>query len=446
MVANMIFRNWVKITIIFLIYFNLLPCMSIAIEITSDFECNNANASTTYYTYLKQAGLDESGYTRGLKTGSFDYFNGERAVLKDHLEYYDGKVDANHPSDSLDHNATVKHNLDVDFSGDRDSSKGISTYYAEGFYTDNRAVSAHKKVWDANETWPSNEIGVTAKTFMSMAGTYDFKYSVDASNAYFVFSDSSGLSNKTGARRIDWEQSGLMRGEKINVTNDLYASGGYTPRAGEGDWLPCLQCPGNIPPFEPIDGVWPSSQALAMLTPAPSIATPGKCSPYGCSNCKNNCLSWAGICQLAGTITPSGEVTNVPQIPPVSIESYFVKKDDIAEYTINVRNQGTIDLKGVRLYDTLPEKAIFIDGSARLNDGPVVTDSAGKGIKSWYLDTIQAFAGDAGMKTITFRLNTSESGTSSDSIYAVYQIGNGPQQKTDPPVSSTPIEHTPEGI
>jgi hypothetical protein len=55
----------------------------------------------------------------------------------------------------------------------------------------------------------------------------------------FVFLDSSGFANSTGAMRIDWEHEARTTGGAKNATN-LTARGFFFPGAGESyDWLPC---------------------------------------------------------------------------------------------------------------------------------------------------------------------------------------------------------------
>ena len=150
----------------------IISAIASATTITSDFRCTTTNGETTHYTYLKN-GVKDSGYSRGLVTGSLTYLKGGVAKVVDHQEYHDGKFDTIQSA-----NASVVRDLTVDFAG----QKGESSFYAQGFYTNNRGISASKKIWFVNNTtfkispstkiswvdvsYPSNNINVDAHTNM----------------------------------------------------------------------------------------------------------------------------------------------------------------------------------------------------------------------------------------------------------------------------------------
>lgn len=264
--ALQILKILALISILMAVICNPAPASSLR----SEFICNNKDAITTYYTYLKEPKLQDSGYTRGMKTGSFNYFYNGDVALRDTMEYYDGLVDAKHPSGG-DHNSTIDHRLDVDFVGE----KGISTYYSQGFFPNNRAVSAGKKIyyidysnksWNLGGIYKSDKISVRGYTKMgaNLPNAFAFWYNGQVENGVMEVSDATGWSNKTGARRIDWEQDALMKGSFLNVTNNLIVERGLYLTKSPEDWLPC--CFDSLrPPVEPKGGVWPSSSVKSVL-------------------------------------------------------------------------------------------------------------------------------------------------------------------------------------
>ena len=75
---------------------------------------------------------------------------------------------------------------------------------------------------------------------MDMGGSYLMDYNIkEAENAYFVFNDASGFSNKTGSRRIDFEQEGLIKGDISNTQNYLAIEGEFTPRSNLSTKIGC---------------------------------------------------------------------------------------------------------------------------------------------------------------------------------------------------------------
>lgn len=442
---------------LFFVLFSILSSGVLSSTIESRFSCDNINSTTTYHTYLRESKLVESGYTTGFKTGSFNYFKGPKAVINDRQIYYDGAVDGDHPVTADDHNASVSHILTVDFIGEKGNATGISEFFAKGYYTDNRAVSAWKKIWDANKDYPSNNITVRAAATMNMKGIYDLKYNAKAENAYAIYTDKVGYSNKTGARRIEWEQSGLMTGEKVQFINDLKASSAYKPRAPGADWLPCTCFSGTIPAIEPIEGKdseWPSREALAMLEPAQRLPT-AACTPYGCKKCPDgsdnctvcslpNCNNFPGVYGYGSGISSSGVNMDLPKLPQVLVESYYVEnEEDVTEYAISVRNLGTSELTEVIAYVDITNTNAYVPRSATINGEPTVpVPSEDKKTLAFKLDNLQAEAGPTGIKAIVMRINTTVlgDGFNRDKVMAFVSYKTGTSQEKTTPVESIGIQ------
>jgi uncharacterized repeat protein (TIGR01451 family) len=419
----------------------LFSSIAMATTINSYFKCKNTNAATTFYSYLREPELQDSGYARGLKTGTMNYFNGTgEATLEDTVIYYDGKVDPAHPSElDIDHNSTLLHTLNVDFVSDEKDGSGISEFYAKGFYSNNRAVSAWKKVWfDKRHDLPSNSIIVEATADLRMKGVYDLRYNVSADNAYFVFKDAAGWSNRTGSRRVDWEQEGLMKGEQIQVTNDLVASDLWISRAGFGDWLPCCMVDGEIPPVEPIDSEWPSAGVYAMIQPkniklncANGICTPN-CT-YGCDGVQ--CIYTTG--EASGSYTTGeapGSFGAIPifqrDMPDVQVESFYKTVegvDNITEFTTYVSNLGSVAVTDVQLADLLPDNANYVPGSATINGQHADTSIKGNQL-AWRIGDLLAVSGPDGVRMVKYLVNTASMSDLADldnnSVYAGYYIGS----------------------
>jgi hypothetical protein len=417
---------------------SLLSSTCLATTIDSKFTCNNENASTTYYTYLKESALEESNYTRGLETGSFNYFRGESANIVDTQFIRDGRIDASNP-EGTDNNTSATHHLIVRFDGNKETARGISEFYAKGSYRDNRAVSAWKKVWFANDTYPSNNISVNATAYLNMKGIFDFKYNTFSKNSYFVFTDSAGWTNRSGARRMDWYQSGLMRGEKVQVTNDLRVSSDWISRApGIEDWLPCTCLSGlTYPPFEPKDSEWPSVEARAVLLPL-QLPPNANCSPYNCTGCPNgdckkcsaipNCNNFANIFGLGTPTSTTGEALELPKLESLQVEGYFsrVSGGDEISYTINVRNFETTTIEEVKVWTNVPTQAI-VPNSAYINDLSTVVRATVDGNSVFELGSLEPTIGPGGVKRINVRVLSSKLNNISPSsvdIYATYKIGS----------------------
>lgn len=447
-----------KAFILFFVLFSLFSSPVLATKIDSTFSCSNTNGETTVYSYLKSPGLQESGYKAGLMTGTFNYYKGDKAELTDKLIYYDGKVDGAHPANPLiNHNATVTHILNVNFSGDQNTSKGISEFIAKGFYTDNRAVSAAKKFWfnTPNNTllkhkftqYPTNKIHVETTSYMSLEGIYDLDYSANAENAYFVFDDAAGFSNKTGARRIDWEQEGLLKGKQIELTNNLHAISAFKSRAGGEDWLPCTCL--SVDPLNPPDlGIWPSPEAFAVLEDIPIWNNVNR----------RQVQDWRDAAGLlfpntAGTLETmsSGAIIRGLQTsttPLVQVESTW-KNDsqdkNTADYTIHVSNLGNSVAYDVVPVLKLAVNLSYISGSATINRLPLEPYRPyNNGSLYWNIGDLSAVSGPDGVQTIELKAKRIGDANPDKSIASVTFRGSGAfTDKTTKPTNSNPFAFLP---
>jgi hypothetical protein len=246
-----------------------------ATTVTSDLYVNTttgADATLMSYSYVKEPHLVESGYTDGLKTGAFNYLVNGDFEFNDYYQYYDGLDDDVHTT-YVDHNETVFHDLAVTFDGD----KGISEFYGKGFFRNNRALSAWKKIryddfgdYVPGETYMASTFVVDGQVWMgpydrapataSARGDYDFWWDADVTEGVVEIWEATGWTNRTGAQRIDFEQTALIKGS-VEIQNDLYTDNGlYIPAQGGADWLSC--CIGD--PVVIADG-WPSDDTMKLL-------------------------------------------------------------------------------------------------------------------------------------------------------------------------------------
>ena len=131
------------------------------------YECEGKNATSTTYSYLKEPRTEETGYTRGLKSGSFNYLENGTINLREEIGY-------DHGNGTIISNSTVDHSLTVEFEGER----GISEFFGRGYFGNNRWISAWKKIryeespsMKINNTpmvpRPSNSIRVDASVVMN---------------------------------------------------------------------------------------------------------------------------------------------------------------------------------------------------------------------------------------------------------------------------------------
>lgn len=407
----------------------VLCATSSAVTIKSTFECktnDDTNGTMTFYSYLKEPKLQKSGYTTGYKTGSLNYLFDGKINFSDEITYYDGQIEPGY-EDGDDINSSVRHIQYVNFSG----KKGISEFYAQGFFPSNRAMSAGKKIrfenltsiqykpqrlapedaylhnYDASKILVRADVGMGPTDRTGSEGDYDFKYNSNVTNGVIEIRDSTGWTNETGARRIDWDQDAIMRGS-FNVTNDLYSESLFFPGAGlNDDWLPCC-FDGTRPPIQnrdksavlKPDKLLPTKQQkLLNLSPLLELgASTGrytinsmrpddverKFENFTCE--ENNCTGYECIYTYAegeGTIksvperklpTPevgkiyaskviyklNGRLTDVG-IPPT------INSSDTITYEIRIEhNDRDILMKNITVTDILPSGMTYVPNSSTL--------------------------------------------------------------------------------
>jgi len=113
-------------TVIALMMVCIMPSQSI-LQFT--YQCEGKNATATTYSYLNEPRIEENGFARGLKSGSFNYLENGNINLEENIEYY-------YVNGTNITNSTVNHDLTVKFEGDR----GISEFFGRGYFANNRWV------------------------------------------------------------------------------------------------------------------------------------------------------------------------------------------------------------------------------------------------------------------------------------------------------------------
>jgi hypothetical protein len=253
-----------------IIIFLMMECITITPSHSTmqfAYTCEGKGATATTYSYLREPRL-ESGMSIGLKSGSFNYLENGDIKLEENINYDYG-------NGTKISNATDFHALKVDFEGKR----GISEFFGIGFFNNNRWISAWKKIrYEESPTmkvngWnvvsrPSNYINVDASVIMDSsinASSYAFDYDAKIKNGVIETRDAAGWSNRTGAKKYDWESETRTVGNEINITNVLYDSERIKVAAGPiGEWLPCNFC-GTIPTVDPLNVKWPTDVTIAAL-------------------------------------------------------------------------------------------------------------------------------------------------------------------------------------
>jgi hypothetical protein len=260
--------SFMRIYIILIIFFLFLVCAVPSDSLMEfQYKCAGTNATTTTYSYLKEPRVEETGYTRGLKSSSFNYLENGSIDLEENIKYFYG-------NGTNITNASIDHSMKVEFNGTR----GISEFFAKGFFGNNRWISAWKKIRyemspsmkKGSEAWvnrPSNDIKVDASAVMDTNNrmNYKFNYNAEIKNGVMEAKDSTGWTNRTGAKRYDWVYESLTSGKELAITNNLFESERIVPAAGPtGDWLPCF-CSGTMPAIEQLDEGWPSYVTKTVL-------------------------------------------------------------------------------------------------------------------------------------------------------------------------------------
>jgi hypothetical protein len=340
-------------------------------EMDFEFKCEGSDGATmSSYSYFKESSLQESGYTRGLKAGSFNYLENSKYLS------FSEKIKYKYSNGTAKGNSSYNHNMVLDFVGDR----GISEFYGKEFFKNNRAISAWKKI--RYEKIDPSYIGlgrsnmakeIFVRGVLTMDTTpgagYDLKYNANVKEGVIETWDASGWSNRTGARRIDWEHTSLMHGS-VSVVNNLRERAPLVAHAGEEDWLPCCYT-GTSPAIEPIYSPWPTMRVVKTLE-ADRILPQRYCG-QGCyangtcntsSGCKDikctpeNCQGFecmyttdlGGLRGIAGSDIYNASTTGL-YVRQTYVEDPSVKQ---VTYEINIKNTGDIKTNNIRVDDILP--------------------------------------------------------------------------------------------
>ncbi len=275
-----------RITLFFL--WILLSVALIAMPVSGimnfEFSCTGEGATLSTYSYLQEPTLDYSGYTRGMKTGSMNYLeNGNISNFNEKYRYAYGNA-------TTKANSSLTHTMEIQFDGD----KGISEYFGQGFFKNNRALSAWKKIRYETIRYPvrdlqgklilttrtSRNISVDAALSMDMTpgASYELVYSAHALDAVIETRDQTRYTNISKGAGIDWEHETLSRGDVLDVKNKLSDFQLYYTLAGPDDWLPCCMG-GTMPPIT-------NEYSAAMVYP--QIIMPNN---QSCIECRNKCLN-----------------------------------------------------------------------------------------------------------------------------------------------------------
>jgi uncharacterized repeat protein (TIGR01451 family) len=232
-----------------------------------NYKCEGEGATVSTYSYLREPRIEEDGFERGFKSGSFNYLQNGKVDLEEKISYYYG-------NGTKKSNSTVKHDLMVEFDGQR----GISEFFGSGFFGNDRFISAWKKIrYDESpnfrvngnkwENRSSSYINVKASVNMkTIKGTdFNFNYHADVKDGVIEAKDSAGWTNRTGARKYDYEYHSLSSGEQLNITNNLRDSEPFEVAAGSiGEWLPCCYG-GTVPAIDQNNTGWPTNRVIATL-------------------------------------------------------------------------------------------------------------------------------------------------------------------------------------
>lgn len=388
---------------IFLILMLIAPSMS---EMDFEFKCQGSNGATmSSYSRLSEPSLQDSGYARGLRAGSFNYLeNGDiNLVEKIAYKYGNGTPKAN---------TSYIHKMDLDFAGE----KGISEFYGKEYFKNNRAISAWKKIRyeDINEDYLNlgkrnlaKNINVIADLRMDTTpgNGYDLKYNATVKEGVIETYDASGWSNRTGSRRIDWEYNAMMYGD-VSVTNNLRENAPLEAHGGDEEWLPCCSS-GTQPAIEPIYSPWPTKAVVKMLEA--DVILPNKNCTGITRTCFNNgtCIDTprpcptecsSGSCpgyECIYTYDQGGQRGNENRYNGTTVSlrveqhTYQRISDLQVFYNIVIKNVGDIKIKEVTVQDTLPANMVYVSSSyyskedkelgepSKSSDGTILTWSIG---------------------------------------------------------------------
>lgn len=316
-----------RICIILIAMAAMLCSNSTAVTVKCSFSCESTDNDSTmmHYSYLKEPTLQENGYTLGYKTGSINYLANGNISFIDFIEYDDGQNVSDIDEEYGGLKSSVYRFQNVSFEGE----KGISEFYGKGFFPSNKAISAWKKVryddltynmsrgilylsgssriagsqgsdhvagsYNLGKSYNSSSIHSTAEVGMGpkkrLGSDYVFKYSANVENAVVETWDATGWTNRTGSRRIEWEETALMKGN-LKINNTLIAEDLFFPAGDlEGDWLPCciVGYPSAPKYCNGSSMGWPNGYTEAVLAPKqiyPTANTTQNCT----EDCHRECL------------------------------------------------------------------------------------------------------------------------------------------------------------
>jgi len=237
--------EFAKIIIIILIL-SISQCTPVtSTTVAYEFKCksNDANSTMTYDNRFEDPGFEDREYAPGYLVSSFNYLEKGRIEFMDTINYFEGRNDD--LSDSL-----VLHNTTVIFNG----KKGVSRFFAEGIFPNNIDMSSMRAIrfeeFDRNfsqsygnlwKNYSSKQIHANAKVEIGQSSErfngYDFAYNATIINGVVETRDTMRWINGEGAKRSDWEQTALMRGN-ISLENNMLVSDLYNI-CGRQNWLLC---------------------------------------------------------------------------------------------------------------------------------------------------------------------------------------------------------------
>lgn len=410
-----------------------------ATTITSTFECKsteNDSATMTYYNYIEEPKLEKCGYTEGYKTGTLVYLENGDIDFEDYVSYYDGLKDATHNEPFINYSSALQRKQTIDFIGD----KAIAKIYAKGYFPNHRALSAWKKIrytemwYDVTKVnytngfaYPNDDyrvgheyrpMDIKATTDVGMGpinetgrpADYYFDYNAEVKNGALEIWDSTGWTNETCGKKVDWEQTALVKGN-FTAVNRLVAEGVFIPAAGEDDWLSCCiggnppivpSCPGDGCPSCPegncsigkTSGYWPNSGIYATLDPdiilpnkkmqpiklglsneygrysinftrnmpevrdyEPCNTTETKCTEgYECVYTEGDGLFTYSAGEIESGAGPEIDGQKVgPGIEVFKEVDNFDPQNNMVKYVIWIHNDGRATLEDVKIVDILPD-------------------------------------------------------------------------------------------
>jgi uncharacterized repeat protein (TIGR01451 family) len=227
---------------------------------------------------------------------------------------------------------------------------------------------------------------------------YELLYNANIVDGKFEGKDSTGWTNRSGARRYDWEYEVQSAGDTLSITNNLkdyaYRSVGA---GGPYDWIPCC-FGGTRPDIEGRDDGWPTGSVIATLQADTVLPTKklvaGNCSPRGincskttenltCSKitedltCKeSNCPGYQ--CVYEFDEGPPEAPTDYERTPSIHVDLDGVELEnnspnifdrvsaDLTRYKITVFNNGEVQLKDVVVIGKLAKGMKLKEGSSKL--------------------------------------------------------------------------------